>query len=203
MRRVSTQATAIVGYLGRLSGVGSLKIGGKTVARATYDFDGFAMPHGGVTGSGELRLAAPDLEVVFGRIGVQLLTDDGRLLDLKFSEKELPAGTDAAHVDVSGDLPRSPAEWRVGSTRELIRSQQGPKPPQADAGIQLPPRRAGSPHSAQSDAPHRRYLVTVSRDNRRSRAIARTHFPLACSRRTRAIVSTVSAPEHLRCRNRR
>ena len=127
MRRVSTQATAIVGYLGRLSGVGSVKIGGKTVARATYDFDGFATPHGGVTGSGELRLAAPDLEVVFGRIDVQLLTDDGQLLDLKFSEKELPAGTDAAHVDVSGDLPRSPAEWRVGSTRESIRSQQGPE----------------------------------------------------------------------------
>ena len=126
MRRVSTQATAIVGYVGRLAGAGSVKIGGETVARAAYDLDGFATPHGGVTGFGELRLAAPDLEAVFGRIGVQLLTDDGRLLDLKFSEKELPAGTDAAHVDVSGDLLQSPAERRVGSTRESIRSRQGP-----------------------------------------------------------------------------
>jgi hypothetical protein len=104
-----------------------VKIGGRTVGRAPYDFDGFATPHGGVTGPGELRLAAPDLEAVFGRIGVQLLTDDGRLLDLKFSEKELPTGTDAAHVDVSGDLPHSLAEWGVGSTRESIRSQQGPE----------------------------------------------------------------------------
>ncbi len=112
MRRVSTQATAIVGYLGRLAGAGSMRIGGKTVARAAYDFDGFATPHGGVTGSGEIRLTASDLKAVFGQTGVQLVTDDGRVLDLKFSEKELPAGTEAAHVDVSGDLPHSSAEWR-------------------------------------------------------------------------------------------
>ena len=128
MRRPSTQATAIVGYLGRLAGAGSVKIGGQTVARAAYDCDGFATPHGGVTGSGELRLTASDLEAVFGKPGVQLLTDDGRLLDLKFSEKELPAGTEAAHVDVSGDLPHSPAEWRAGSAEKSIRSGQDPDP---------------------------------------------------------------------------
>ena len=116
MKRVSTQSNAIVGYLGRLAGAGSVRIGGETIARAAYDFDGFATPHGGVTGSGELRLTASDLEAVFGRPGVQLLTDDGRLLDLKFSESTLPAAAEAAHVDVSGDLPRSPAEWRAGST---------------------------------------------------------------------------------------
>ncbi len=76
-------------------------------------------------GSGELKLAPSDLEAVFGRLGVQLLTDDGRLLDLKFSEKELPPETDAAHVDVSGDLPRSPAEWRAGSAREIERRTRG------------------------------------------------------------------------------
>jgi hypothetical protein len=112
---MSAQSNAIVGYLGRIAGSGSVRIGGETVARASYDFDGFATPNGGVTGSGELKLAPSDLEVVFGKIGVQLLTDDGRLLDLKFSEKDLPPATDAAHVDVSGDLPRSPAEWRTGS----------------------------------------------------------------------------------------
>ncbi len=126
MRRVSTQANAIVGYLGRLAGAGSVRIGGETVARASYDFDGFATPHGGVTGSGELRLTPSDLEAVFGKPGVQLLTDDGRVLNLKFSEKALPPATEAAHVDVSGDLPRSPAEWRAGATRESIRSGQGP-----------------------------------------------------------------------------
>jgi hypothetical protein len=39
--------------------------------------------------SGELKLAPSDLKAVFGTLGVQLLTDDGRLLDFKFSEKEL------------------------------------------------------------------------------------------------------------------
>ena len=125
MRRVSTRANAIVGYLGRIAGAGSVMIGGETVALASYDFDGFAAPRGGVIGSGELRLAPSDLEAVFGRLGVQLLTDDGRLLDLTFSEKEVGPATDAAHVDVSGDLPRSLAEWRAGSAREPIRSGHG------------------------------------------------------------------------------
>ena len=125
MRRVSTRANAIVGYLGRIAGAGSVRVGGETVARASYDFDGFAAPRGGVMGSGELKLAPSDLEAVFGRLGVQLLTDDGRLLDLKFSEKELPPETDAAHVDVSGDLPRSPAEWRAGSARGIERHTRG------------------------------------------------------------------------------
>ena len=126
MRRVSTKANAIVRYLGRIAGAGSVRIGGETVARGAYDFDGFAAPRGGVMGSGEIRLAPSDLEAVFGRLGVQLLTDDGRLLDLKFSEKVLQPATDAAHVDVSGDLPRSPAEWRTGSTKEPTRLAPGP-----------------------------------------------------------------------------
>ncbi len=108
----------VVRYLGQIAGAGSVRIGGETVARAAYDFDGFATRHGGVTASGELRLAPSDLEAVFGKPGVQLLTDDGRLLDLKFSETALPPASTAAHVDVSGELPRSPAEWRAGSTRE-------------------------------------------------------------------------------------
>jgi hypothetical protein len=118
MRRGFTKAKAIVGYLGRIAGTGSVRIGSETVARVAYDFDSFAAPRGGVVGSGEVTLAPFDLEAVFGSIGVQLLTDDGRLLDLKFSEKELRPGVDAAHVDVTGDLPRSPAEWRAGSTKE-------------------------------------------------------------------------------------
>jgi hypothetical protein len=126
MRRVATKANAIVRYLGRIAGAGSVRIGGETVARAAYDFDGFATPRGGVTGSGELRLTPPDLEAVFGKPGVQLLTDDGRLFDLKFSESALPPTTEAVHVDVSGDLPRTPAEWHAASMRESILSGQGP-----------------------------------------------------------------------------
>ena len=134
MRRISTKANAIVGYLGRLAGAGSVRIGGETVARASYDFDGFAVSRGGVMGSGELKLAPSDLQAVFGRLGVQLLTDDGRLLDLTFSERELPPEADAAHVDVSGDLPRSPAEWRAGSRRQPIRSEHGPGKWTGDGG---------------------------------------------------------------------
>jgi hypothetical protein len=122
MRRVATQANSIVRYLGRIAGAGSLMSGGEIVARAAYDFDGFTAPRGGVMSSGELKLAPSDLKAVFGTLGVQLLTDDGRLLDLKFSEKELRPAADAAHVDVTGDLPRSPAEWRAESTREPIQS---------------------------------------------------------------------------------
>ena len=115
MRRASTKANAIGRYLGRMSGAGSVRIDGETVARADYEFDGFAAPFGGAVASGEITLAPSDLDAVFGRLGVQLLTDDGRLLDLKFSEKTLSPATDAAHVDVGGDLPRSPEEWRAGS----------------------------------------------------------------------------------------
>ena len=104
-------------YLGRIAGWGSVTSGGETIARAGYEFDGFTAPRGGVMSSGELQLAPSDLKAIFGRSGLQLLTDDGRLLDLKFSEKELRTATDVVHVDVSGDLPRSPAEWRAGPTR--------------------------------------------------------------------------------------
>ena len=125
MRRVSTRANAIVGYLGRIAGAGSVRIGGETVARAAYDFDGFAAPRGGVMGSGELKLAPCDSKPCLAGSPFNSSTDDGRLLDLTFSEKELAPATDAAHVDVSGDLPRSPAEWRAGSAREPIRSGHG------------------------------------------------------------------------------
>jgi hypothetical protein len=118
MRRVSTQVSSIVGYLGGLAGTGSVRINGETVGRAAYDFDGFATRHGGVTCSGELTLTLFDPEAVFGRPRVQILTDDGRLLDLKFSEKALPPATEVAHVDVSGDLPRSPSEWRAALARK-------------------------------------------------------------------------------------
>ena len=42
----------------------------------------------------------------------------GRLLDLRFAEKELRGERRVVHVDVTGDLPGSLAEWRVGPTTE-------------------------------------------------------------------------------------
>lgn len=95
-------------YLGRLSGNGLLKCNDEEIGRATYDFEVFFKKPLGVTSCGEIRLSADALKEVFGRNDVQLLTDDGRLLDLKFSEKELSAESGVAHVDVTGDLPSPP-----------------------------------------------------------------------------------------------
>jgi hypothetical protein len=109
--RAADQGKSILHYLGGISGSGILKCEGEEIARATYDFDGFFHKTAGVTGSGEIRLPAQALRGVFGRQGVQLFTDDGRLLDLRFSEKTLPSASDSAHVDVTGDLP-DPPNWR-------------------------------------------------------------------------------------------
>jgi hypothetical protein len=115
-------------YLGRIAGSGLLTRDGEAVARASYEFDGFARPQGGVMSSGEISLSPSDLKSVFGRLGVQLLTDDGRLLDLRFSDKELRYANDVAPVDVTGDLPGSPAEWRGGSMAEPTHGAPGHGP---------------------------------------------------------------------------
>ncbi len=99
-------------YLGAISGSGVIKCNGESIARASYDFDGFFKERVGVTSCGEIQLSAVALKGVFGRRDVQLLTDDGHLLDLRFSEKELHAASDVAHVDVTGDLPTSAHNWR-------------------------------------------------------------------------------------------
>jgi hypothetical protein len=97
-------------YLGGISGTGTLRCDGKEVARASYDLDGFYRKGLGVIGSGEIHGSPAALQEVFGRKGVQLITDEGRLLDLRFSERNLPSTSDVTHVDVTGQLPTS---WRV------------------------------------------------------------------------------------------
>jgi hypothetical protein len=99
-------------YLGGISGRGALMSNGIKIGRASYDFDGFFEPPIGVTSCGEIRLAFPALKTVFGRTDVQLLTDDGHLLDLRFSYWESPPTRGAAHVEVTGDLPATPQNWR-------------------------------------------------------------------------------------------
>lgn len=98
-------------YLGGLRGAGILTRGNETVARASYDFDGYLTDPGEVMCCGEIRMPSRALRKVFGRKDLQLLTDDGRLLSLRFSEKQLRAATNAAHVDVAGELPPV-SEWR-------------------------------------------------------------------------------------------
>lgn len=99
-------------YLGGMSGTGVLKCNGEEIARATYDFDGFFKERVGVTSSGEIGADAETLRGVFGRKDIQLLTDDGRLLNLTFSAKDLSPESQVAHVDVSGQLPSASQTWR-------------------------------------------------------------------------------------------
>ena len=98
-------------YLGGLRGAGNLTCGRETVGRVTYDFDGYLMKPGQVTGCGEIRMLPQALKEFFGRTDLQLITDDGRSLKIQFSEKRLPVASDAAHVNVAGDLPLE-SEWR-------------------------------------------------------------------------------------------
>lgn len=93
-------------YLGGISGDGMLKCKGAGIASVSYDFEFFSRKGGSVTGSGEIKLAPAALQALFGRSDVQLLTEDDRLLDLKFSDKGMRE-PGVAHVDLSGDLPYS------------------------------------------------------------------------------------------------
>ena len=99
-------------YLGGLRGAGTLRCGDATIGRADYDFDGFLTTPRLVTSSGEIRAARETLQEVYGRNDCRLLTDDGRLLTLRFSGKRpRPTDDSAAHVEVGGELPVA-SEWR-------------------------------------------------------------------------------------------
>ena len=99
-------------YLGRLHGAGVLTYDDVAIARANYDLDGFLAKPGYVTSAGEISASHETLKKVFGRNGVQLQTDDGRVFNLRFTEKKLSVGSGAASVDVNGDLSPA-AEWRA------------------------------------------------------------------------------------------
>jgi len=103
-------------YIGGISGTGVLKCRGKEIARVAYELDGFYMEPVGITRSGELRINPDALKGVLGRNDVQLITDDGRVLDLTFSDKEPRTDVDATYVDAKDKadaVPRSPrSAWR-------------------------------------------------------------------------------------------
>jgi|ERR1700733_910657 hypothetical protein len=98
-------------YLGGLIGSGTLMYSGREIARVSYDFDGFRRPSSEIVGNGEIKFEANALREVFG-LDVQIRTDDGRLLKLRFSEKSLDPSANVAHVDVSGDLPAFAQHWK-------------------------------------------------------------------------------------------
>jgi hypothetical protein len=98
-------------YLGALRGSGTLSCGDKPMGPATFEFDGYLTRPGEVVASGELRMTPDALNQVFGRRDIHLRTDDGRVLSIRFSGKRLSRESDAAHVDVGGDLP-SAKQWK-------------------------------------------------------------------------------------------
>jgi len=91
-------------YLGGVSGNGVITCDGEEISRASYDFDGFYEKPAGITSNGEIRSSAEALNSAFASKSVQLRTDDGHLLTLRFSDKKLAAASSAAHVDVTGKL---------------------------------------------------------------------------------------------------
>ncbi len=99
-------------YLGGFSGHGIVTQNGVKIASAEFDFDGYFRPPVGVTGCGEIQLPAEVLKRLFGRPDLQLLTEQGRVLDLRFSDSTLPPASGVAHVDVTGELPLAPGDWR-------------------------------------------------------------------------------------------
>ena len=99
-------------YLGGLRGAGQLRCQGQVVAPADYELDGYLVPPAGVAGSGEIRTAPEVLRRVFGRKDLELVTEDGRALSFRFSDRKLSAGDDAAHVDVTAGMPTA-KEWRA------------------------------------------------------------------------------------------
>jgi hypothetical protein len=105
-------------YLGGLSGCGVVTRNGETVAEARFDFDGYSSASGGVSVSGEIQMPAEALKRLFGCESFQLLTEQGRRLDLSFSKTTTSPAGDVAHVDVTGDLPGTPAEWRLAQALE-------------------------------------------------------------------------------------
>jgi hypothetical protein len=98
-------------YLGVMRGGGSLACGAEPLGRVEYEIEGFLTRPGEVVGSGEIRMAPAELDNAFGRRDLRLTTDEGRVLELRFSGRRSDAGSAAAHADIGGDLP-PPSQWR-------------------------------------------------------------------------------------------
>ena len=98
-------------FLGRLTGAGALACEGEAMGRATFEIDGFRTRTGEIVGSGEIRMTPAELDRAFGRTNLTLTTDDGRVLAVRFSGKRHNASENAAHTDITGDLPAA-KHWR-------------------------------------------------------------------------------------------
>ncbi|HVZ02284.1 MAG TPA: hypothetical protein VHA35_22450 [Dongiaceae bacterium] len=98
-------------YLGGIRGEGTLALGDLDLGPVDYELDGYATPPtGNVSASGEIRTAPAVLKKAFGRRDLKLVTEDGRHLGLRFSDKKITG--DYAHVDVTSGLPDA-KNWRA------------------------------------------------------------------------------------------
>jgi hypothetical protein len=102
--------TKALRYLGGLSGRGEIIHNGMKIAPATFDLDGYYRAAAGVSGCGEIRMRADVLKSVFGRRDLQLLTEQGQVFDIIFSDTALAADSSVAYIDVAGMI--DPDEWR-------------------------------------------------------------------------------------------
>jgi len=100
-------------YLGRIAGTGQLQLDATPMGPASYDFEGFFKPAGGVACAGEIEAPTAVLQGLLGQRNVRLVTKSGLTLDLRLSAKKLGPTARVAHVDVSGDLPTDAAAWRA------------------------------------------------------------------------------------------
>ncbi len=100
-------------YLGRLSGGGVILHNGLEISRACFEFDGFSTIHAGVICNGEIQMSVSVLKAVFPLRIIQLRTDEVRMLECRFSDKKIGPGQEAAHVDVTGEIPgNDKRQWR-------------------------------------------------------------------------------------------
>jgi hypothetical protein len=93
-----------------MRGGGSLACDGQSLGRVEYEIEGFLKGPGEVVGSGEIRMAQAQLGKAFGRRDLRLTTDEGRVLEVRFSGSRRDVRTTAAHADIGGELP-SADKW--------------------------------------------------------------------------------------------
>ena len=100
-------------HLGVLRGSGTLRCGGVVLGSADYEIDGFCTRPGEIVGSGEIRMERAELANAIGRRDLELTTEDGKVLTLRFSGGRIDPKLSAAHADVLSGLPAE-EEWRRG-----------------------------------------------------------------------------------------
>jgi hypothetical protein len=102
---------AAMRHLGVLRGGGTLRCHGVVLGSARYEIDGYCTRPGEVIGSGEICMAPTELATAVGRRDLELTTEDGRVLALRFSGSRFDARASTAHADILAGLPTED-EWR-------------------------------------------------------------------------------------------